>query len=337
MKLHELGEFGLIRRIIAPRFTALQDRALGIGDDCAILPGDGAEDWLVTTDLLVEDVHFLRARIPPRQLGRKSLAVNLSDIAAMGGTPAACFLSISLPGDLDVEWLDAFFEGIREMADMSRCPLMGGDTTGSLRSIVINFAVVGRVARGRAKLRSGARAGDVLAVTGWLGDSGAGLQLLLEGKPIDCEDAERLVTAHHDPRPHLEEGRWLGARPEVTAMMDISDGVDSDVRRILEQSGLGGAVIDLDALPKSEFMRRICARYGWDSAELAASAGEDYCLLVAVDPSGYEGLSRDFLARFGRPLAQIGVLSASGGVLYRKGGAPAALRRSGFDHFRSPP
>lgn len=332
MNLRELGEFGMIRRI-APLFEGQVPGALGIGDDCAILPGEGEYDLLVTTDLLVEDVHFLRARISPRLLGRKSLAVNVSDIASMGGKPIACFLSVGFPGDLSIEWIDAFFNGIREMGHETGCPLLGGDTTKSPRAIVINFAVLGRIEKGRAKLRSGARPGDILAVTGLLGDSGAGLQLLLENRPIDTADAEYLIEAHHNPRPHLPEGQWLAGRPEVTAMMDVSDGIDSDVRRILEQSRLGGARINLDALPRSVPMQRTCARYAWNGDELAAAAGEDYCLLVAVDPAGFGALATAFQARFGRPLTRIGTLCDAGGIVYERSGAPVVLRRHGFDHF----
>lgn len=334
MRLKELGEFGLIRRI-APLFATGAPEVLGIGDDCAILPGSGDDATLVTTDLLIEDVHFLRARIPPRHLGRKSLAVNISDIASMGGAPTACFLSIGLPADLEVSWLDAFFSGIKEMGDETGCPLLGGDTTKSPNGIVINFAVVGRVARANVKLRSGARAGDVLAVTGPLGDSGAGLRLLLENRPLDSDDARFLVEAHHNPRPHVEEGQWLAAQSAVTAMMDVSDGIDSDIRHILDRSAVGGARIDLEALPCSATMRRVCAQYGWSADELAAAAGEDYCLVCALDVGAFDRIAKDFELRFKRPLSRIGTLTSAGGLQYTMHGAPVVLHKHGFDHFKA--
>lgn len=334
MQLRDLGEFGLIRRI-APLFDSGASDVLGIGDDCAILPGAGDTVTLVTTDLLIEDVHFLRARIPPRHLGRKSLAVNVSDVASMGGAPTACFLSVGLPAGLEVDWLDEFFLGIKEMGDETGCPLLGGDTTKSPKGIVINIAVLGRVPRANVKLRSGARAGDVLAVTGPLGDSGAGLRLLLENKPLDLKDAQLLVESHHNPRPHLEEGRWLAARSGVTAMMDVSDGIDSDLQHILERSAVGGALIDIDALPCSDPMRRLCALYGWSVEETAAAAGEDYCLLCAIAPEQFHKIAHDFSARFGRPLSRIGALTTSGGLHYVKDGKPFHLKKHGFDHFKA--
>lgn len=334
MQLKELGEFGLIRRI-APLFDSGAPDVLGIGDDCAILPGAGDTATLVTTDLLIEDVHFLRARIPPRHLGRKSLAVNVSDIASMGGAPTACFLSVGLPADLQVDWLDEFFLGIKEMGDATGCPLLGGDTTKSPKGIVINFAVLGRVPRANVKLRSGARAGDVLAVTGPLGDSGAGLRLLLENKPLDSEDARWLVEAHHNPRPHLQEGQWLAAQSGVMAMMDVSDGIDSDLQHIVERSSVGGARIEIESLPCSEPMRRMCARYDWSVEETAAAAGEDYCLLCAIDPEQFHQIAHDFSARFGRPLSRIGALTSSDGLHYVQGGKPIRLMKHGFDHFKA--
>ncbi len=333
MNLKDIGEFGLIRRI-APLFDAVAPGAMGIGDDCAILPGAGEEAVLVTTDLLVEDVHFLRARIPPRLLGRKSLAVNVSDIASMGGSPTACFLSIGLPAEIELDWLDEYFKGVKEIGEETGCPLLGGDTTKSPRGIVINFAVVGRVARERAKFRSGARVGDVLAVTGPLGDSGAGLRLLLENRPLDSDDARVLVEAHHNPRPHMPEGQWLAARAAVTAMMDVSDGIDSDIRHILERSSVGGARVDLDTLPTTACMRRICAQYSWTPEELAAAAGEDYVLLCALAPEAIDEIASGFEKMFGRPLVRIGAITAEGGLQYYKNGLPARLARHGFDHFR---
>lgn len=334
MQLSDLGEFGLIRRF-APLFATDAPEVLGIGDDCAILPGAGEEATLVTTDLFIEDVHFLRARIPPRQLGRKSLAVNISDIASMGGAPTACFLSVGLPAELAVNWLDEFFFGVKEMGEATGCPLLGGDTTKSPKCIVINFAVLGRMPRANVKLRSGARVGDVLAVTGPLGDSGAGLRLLLENKPIDSEDARFLVEAHHNPRPHLEEGQWLAAQPGVTAMMDVSDGIDSDLRHIMERSAVGGARIDMESIPCSEALRHVCALYTWSVDETAAAAGEDYCLLCAIAPEQFDRVAHDFMVRFGRPLARIGALTSSGGLQYVKGGKSIRLMKHGFDHFKA--
>jgi len=332
MRLSDIGEFGLIARF-APRFLErLPAGTVGIGDDCAVLPWTKDRRLLVTTDMLVEGAHFLRAAIPARDLGYKSLAVNLSDIAAMGGRPTAAFLSLGIPGDIEVAWLDAFFRGIRDLAAAENVPLLGGDTTKSLGPLVINIAVLGTARRGRIKFRSGARPGDAVVVTGSLGDSAAGLRVVLEKRPRGRDEAA-LVRRHNRPRPHLPEGAWLAGRKAVTAMMDVSDGIDSDLRRIMERSDCGAAV-NLDALPLSALLRRTARRYGWDERELAAAGGEDYCLLATVRRDASAETAAAFERAFGRPLVRIGTITAAGdGLRYFAGGRPAALRHRGFDHF----
>lgn len=331
MNLGAIGEFGMIERIRA-RFP-VPEGCVGIGDDCAVIQQPGDRVLLVTTDLLVEDVHFLRNRITPEELGHKALAVNLSDIAAMGGTAKAAFLSIGLPRDTEVAWIDGFFAGLGALSRATGCALLGGDTTGSPRGVVVNIAVLGEAERGRVICRSGARAGDVIAVTGLLGDSGAGLRLLLEGDAVvDDADARYLVEAHHRPVPHLAEGAWLAATGAVRAMMDVSDGIESDLRHILTASN-AGARVAVDRLPVSDAMRRVAVRKGWNVAELAATGGEDYVLLCAVEEARFGSVAEAFAARFGRPLTAIGRIEAEAGLRLEEGGHAVTWRRHGFDHF----
>ncbi len=331
-RLSDIGEFGLIGRIAARFSGKLPAGTIGIGDDCAVLPWRAGFRLLVTTDLLVEDIHFLKARIPARDLGYKSLAVNLSDIAAMGGRPIAAFLSLGLPSDIPIAWLDAFFAGLRSLSRAAGVPLLGGDTTGTPGPVVVNLAVLGTAPPSRIKLRSGARRGDVVCVTGKLGDSGGGLRVLLEERPLGRDEAA-LVRKHHRPRPHLAEGEWLGRRAAVTAMMDVSDGIASDIRRIMERSGCG-AEIDLDRLPASAALRRSAVRYGWNLAEIEAAGGEDYCLLATVRPGDFARLAADFRRAFRRPLSAIGrIAPASAGLTWTRSGRPSRLAGRGFDHF----
>jgi len=333
VKLSEIGEFGLIARFSPAFLKRLPEGVVGIGDDCAVLPWRRGERLLVTTDMLVEDSHFLRKEIAPRDLGDKSLAVNLSDIAAMGGRPRWAFLSLGIPAGVEVEWIDEFFRGLARAARPAAVRLVGGDTTKSPDRLVVNIAVVGTVRAGRVKTRSGARMGDVIAVTGNLGDSGGGLRVLLERRRRG-RDENFLVRAHHRPRPHLDEGAWLAARPGVTAMMDVSDGIDSDLHRIMERSRCGVAV-ELERLPLSKPLRRCAAKYGWDLYEVAASGGEDYCLLAAIDPKSFASVAAGFKRRFGRPLAAVGgITPARRGLSYRLSGVPVRLGRGGFDHFK---
>ena len=314
MDLKELGEFGLIERIkSACHSERSEESVLGIGDDCAVLPQADGLETLVTTDMLLEGSHFLRDDIPARLLGWKSAAVNFSDIAAMGGRPVGTFLSLGLPKGLSVEWMDEFIAGFKECSDFCGAPLLGGDTTTSQDGISINVTVLGECQRGRSLKRSDAVAGDLVCVTGPLGDSAGGLKIILArhsdtsshpahsyhsahschserseesrsfGKPQDDIAAKALVERHYRPTPRIREGLALAATSGVHAMMDISDGIASDLRHILKASGVG-ASIDTQAIPLSPELKEICARYGWDALELALSGGEDYELLFTMAP-----------------------------------------------------
>ena len=332
MKISDLGEFGLIARFSPPFLKGLGRSVTGIGDDCAVIPWRKDASLLVTTDMLVEGVHFLRAKIAPADLGAKSLAVNLSDIAAMAGAPRCAFVSLGLPADVPVAWVDGFFRGLGRLARLHGVSLLGGDTTRSPGPIVVNVAVLGTGSPGRIKRRSTARVGDVVAVTGTLGDSGAGLRVLLGGLPVG-RDERPLVAAHLRPRAHLEEGAWLGTRPAVHALMDVSDGIDSDLRRILEASGRG-ADVDVENIPLSPFLFAVCKRRGWSPLDLALAGGEDYCLLTTIAAETFAPTAAAFMRRFGRPLFEIGRITGRKGVLvYRLRGRPKEIRSRGFDHF----
>ena len=318
-KLSEIGEFGLIGRI-RDLFPA-PEGVEGIGDDCAVLPQRSGRDTLVSTDLLIEGTHFLREDIPPHRLGWKSAAVNVSDIAAMGGKPVATFLSVALPADLDASWMDEFLRGYAELSGRFGVALLGGDTTASPDRICINVAVLGECPSGAARLRSHAQPGDRICVTGPLGDSAAGLKAILEGVERDA-DVQALIDRHYLPLPRVEEGLRLAATPGVHAMMDISDGIGSDLRHILDASG-AGAQVDLAALPLSPALQRVCARYGWDAAALATGGGEDYELLFTCTPEAEKAL--------GVPHTVIGTITAGTAAEWLGAGRSVC----GFDHFKA--
>jgi len=334
MKLDDIGEFGLIDRI-RPGFSEnLPPSIIGIGDDCAVIRTEGEYSLLVTTDLLIQDVHFLVERISAFELGYKSLAVNLSDIAAMGGEPESSFLSIGLPREIEIEWLDQFFSGIRDLAGSTGTSVAGGDTTHSGNGVIINFAVIGKARPDRIKYRSTAEPGDLICVTGNLGDSGGGLIALLADMDENSSAVlKALVMSHHMPRPHLEEGKFLASEEGVHAMLDLSDGVDSDIRRVMESSGTG-AEIEIEKLPVSSELKDAGSRYGWDIYELAAAGGEDYCLMCTLAREEYESINSRFRKAFDRDLHEIGRITGSGDLEYMDKKDTVKLSRRGWDHFR---
>ena len=274
------GEFGLIEWIRGQ--FPVPDGVLGIGDDCAVIPQRDGLETLVTTDMLVEGSHFLLEDIDPYSLGWKSAAVNLSDIAGMGGKPVGTFLSVALPKSLDDSFLEGFFRGYKDLSDRFDCPLLGGDTTASPDRMCINVTVLGSCAAGRSRKRSAAQPGDLVCVTGPLGDSAAGLKVILD-KVERSEEETILRERHYRPLPRVEEGMKLAGTPGVNAMMDISDGIGSDLRHILEESGKG-ARVDVRSLPLSAELRTVCARRAWDPVVLALDGGEDYELLFTCRP-----------------------------------------------------
>lgn len=278
-----MGEFELIDKIKSS--FSVPDGMTGIGDDCAVIPQKEGMDTLVSTDMLVEDVHFLVDEIAPADLGWKSAAVNISDIAAMGGRPVSTYLSIALPRSIGQEWVMRFIEGYRSISEMFGVPLLGGDTCSSPEKLCISVTVLGECAHGKAILRSGAKPGDMLCVTGTLGDSAAGLKAILEGRRRD-DTVERLIYAHYHPVPEVGAGLSLASTGLVSSMIDISDGVASDIRHIMKESGVG-AKIRTDRIPLSEELQKACSLFGWDPLSLALEGGEDYHLLFTC-PSGSE-------------------------------------------------
>jgi len=332
MKLSKLGEFGLIEKVIAPEFKELVNKHLtGIGDDCAIIPISDDRSHLFTTDMLVEKTHFLRDKIAPYQLGFKSLAVNLSDIAAMGGRPHASFLSIALPQDTEVEWMEEFMRGYRDLSEDEDVPLLGGDTT-SGESIVINVGVTGEIETSQIKKRSAAKEGDIVCLTGVIGDSAGGLQVILEGLPED-QIAKKLLDQHLTPWPHVSEGLWLARHEAVHAMIDVSDGIGSDLNHILKASALQGT-IELDKLPLSDELKQQAGTYEWNPWEMAVSGGEDYVLLLTVSPEAFDALSRDFEKDFERPLYPIGAISrGEPKIIYKQNNREVKDLSGGYTHF----
>jgi thiamine-monophosphate kinase len=334
MRLKDIGEFGFIQRISRGCLIRPERVVRGIGDDAAAFRSDGRLLSLITTDLLVERVHFLREAISGRDLGYKSLAVNLSDIAAMGGIAREAFVSIAIPENCELGYLDDIFLGMKALAAQYAVNILGGDTTGSFTDLIINIAVYGEVPETELLRRDAARAGDVVFTTGCLGDSRAGLHLILDRTPADTPELEALRTAHLRPEPHLPEGRLLASIGGVGAAIDVSDGLSSDLAHILEESKVG-ARIRAEQLPISQNLRHYCHRFAKSPVEYAISGGEDYVLLLTVSADRSTDVARAFQTAFGRPLHAIGEITDSGTMeLVGPGATITPIAPSGWDHFR---
>jgi len=308
-----VSEFELIRRIAGIVGTARQGVTVGIGDDAAVLP----PDLVWTCDLLVEDVHFRRRTTSYADLGWKALAVNVSDVAAMGADPLGALVGLVVGDGVTAEDVEELYRGLDACATAYGCPVVGGDVS---RGPELSLAVTALGRTASPVLRSGARPGDVLAVTGPLGGSGAGWHHLDGRIALPEELAAHVDRRHRRPQPRLAEARVLAGR--VHAMLDVSDGIASDALRLAEASRVT-TVVDLDALPLDRGVAEAAAGLGVAPGVLAATGGEDYELLVALDPAD--------VADAGVPLHVVGRVE-EGPVAVRFTGAGSADALGGWDH-----
>lgn len=323
MKLKELGEFGLIDRI-ARQVRNAPSVVLGIGDDAAaLLPAPGTVT-LITSDMLLEGVHFDLNFCDPQSLGRKSLSVNLSDLAAMGAAPRTFLLGIALPSTIPLEFLDGFMAGILEQAERFGATLVGGDTCASLSGLVISITALGEQRPEKVLKRSGARPGDLICLTGTVGDAAAGLVELRRGTRDGF-----LVSRQLDPQPRVAAGVALADAGLASAMIDVSDGVLQDLGHICELSGVG-ARLDLGQLPLSEEYRAACAA---DPYALALSGGEDYELLFCISKEN-RGEVAALAEGLGLRFSVVGEVVAGNSVeLITPEGSAYHAGQRGFDHF----
>jgi thiamine-monophosphate kinase len=320
---HFRDEDELVKEI-AGHFLPGSGRGLrvGIGDDAALWKPKPRFASVLTSDWFLEGSHFLREKHPPESVGWKCLARAASDIAAMGGTPRCFLLNLALPADAGEKWLKGFLAGLRRAAKSLDCVLAGGDTTRSQR-ILISVTVIGEIRDGQEVQRSGASPGELLFVSGTLGEAEHGLQLLRKSRGKVSSEILAL-RKHLYPEPRVELGRWLAKRKLATAMMDVSDGLSNDLPRLCAASGVG-AIFDPDKLPLPRGVDREFAR------QLALHGGDDYELLFTVSPSRV-GMPDKFRTL---KLTQIGEITKGRTVqIIGKDGGRQALRAAGWDPFR---
>ncbi len=333
--LKTLGEFGLIDRIANHPSPETSKVICGIGDDCAVYGVEGGRVRLVTTDMMVESTHFLSAT-PPEGLGHKILAVSLSDIAAMGGTPTDAVISLAIPPDLDPGYIERLYHGLYASADRFSVALIGGDTTRSPGPLVLNLTLTGEMLESQVCYRSGARAGDLIYVSGTLGDAAAALALLSqENADVSPNHRSYLNRRHYRPEPRVALGRALAESGAVTSIIDISDGISSDLRHICDQSQVS-AVIQEETVPLSPAYSAYCGISGAIPMNLALSGGEDFELLFSVDPA-QESVVQSIADRGRLPsLHCIGQIEAGPPrcKIVNTLGDSRPLDPVGFDHFK---
>lgn len=328
MNISDVGEFGLIDIIKKNTINDGKTLCCGIGDDAAVLNPTPHMLQLVTTDMLMEDVHFSLNTILPWQLGFKALAVNMSDIAAMGGLPRHALVSIALPEHISLSFVEQLYAGMKELAAKHAVNIVGGDTISSPCRLVISITVLGETEPDRVIYRCGAQVGDWIAVSGTLGDSAGGLQMLLDQEQFS--DGVRLLQAHLVPEPQISLGR-LCSRHHVHALNDISDGLASEINEICTASDKG-AVIYQDKLPVGRELSDFAAQTGRAAFDYALYGGEDYQLVFTAAP---ETTRKIMAAHTQTRLTVVGeiVEKEKGVILIDEGGGRRPLLPGGYNHF----
>ena len=304
----------------------------GVGDDCAVLEAGEGRAWLVTVDQQIEGVHFLAGVATPEDVGHKALAVSLSDIAAMGGTPRHAFLTLALPAGAGSDWARSFRDGFGSLAKRFGVNLLGGDVARSPGGVLVTVTVLGEAERSRVLFRDGAHEGDRVFVTGHLGLAAAGLDRLRAGVPRASHDP--LIEAHLRPEPRVREGRWLADSGAVSACIDVSDGLALDLTRLCSRSGVGVRVEEGAVLIAPSLLEHA----GGDrerALALALVGGENYELCFTVAAEAAAGLRVLCAAQLDVPITDIGEITArdAGFLRVRQGRTPSPLA-GGFDHFQ---
>lgn len=334
MKVKDLGEFGLLAKI-APFLPCDPRRVIkGIGDDAAVIDLGGDRVLVATADMLVEDRHFSLQYTDGWHLGIKAMEVNISDIAAMGAVPLYALVSLGLPPATDVEFVEELYQGMACSARERNISIVGGDTVRA-EKIVINITLLGEGKKGQIVFRSGARPGDVVAVTGPLGRSAAGLFLLQNREKLQdvaAEIKEELISAHLAPRARLREGLILANSGAVTAMNDISDGLAREVTEICLASRTG-CRLKKEKIPVAIAACLVAEKTGQDPVAWALGGGEDYELVFTVKPERLEEIKKVMLAA-GRTIFPVGEITGSGEIILESEDREDPLFVAGYDHFK---
>ncbi len=333
------SEFDFINALRQRVASSSQSIVTGLGDDAAVFRSSPAKETVVSTDLLVENIDFRRTTTPPYLLGHKALAVSLSDLAAMGSRPLWALLSIGIPEDVwQTDFVDRFYDGWLDLANRYNVHLIGGDTSRTNEHIVIDSIAIGECAAGMAVKRTGASPGDQIFVTGSLGAAAAGLRLIERGAHLaeqnlgdeDSQKLDHVLLRQLRPEPRVGWGIVLPEERLATAMIDLSDGLSSDINHLCEASNVG-ALIDASLVPIDERVVELCGRRALDPLQLALHGGEDFELLFTVKPENVARLPRRV---DGVEIKRIGEITGAGdGVKISEGTRIWDLKPGGWKHF----
>ena len=331
MKLSKIGEFGLIDLIQKKIDTKDKRVVLNIGDDAAILRGSKNKLLVFTTDTLMEKVHFDLKYCSYRDVGWKSMAANLSDIAAMGGIPLAGIISLGVSSRTKVEDILKLYSGLKTLSSRFKCPVVGGDIFSS-KSLVITISLLGEVEKNLFKTRSGAKVGDLICVTGGLGEAEAGLRFLKKSSKNKIQFNDPITKKHLNPYPRIEESRLLVKNLKMTSMIDISDGLSSDLYHICEESNKG-ALIYAEKIPISQKTKTVCKLLSLSPLNLALSSGEEYELLFTLSPEEEKKLLKVTQGKF--QVSIIGKIKnvKEGVKILDQDGKIRNLKKTGYRHF----
>ena len=337
MELERIGEFGLIKRIKQKTGAEAEGVRLGIDDDAAAFVPTKGMVTLLTTDTFVEGIHFDRAYATPFQIGWKAMAANLSDIAAMGGVPRAAVVSVCLPDDIEVEWVEELYGGMTDLLGRFEGTIVGGDTSAARKDTVITIALTGEIENKRIVTRAGALPGDIICVTGDLGGSVGGLKIIRKEKAVQNNMKERwshLIEKHLLPLPRIHEARVLVAETKINAMIDISDGLASEIHHICEQSKTG-AKIYAEELPIHTQTTDAAQRCNGSARQYALYGGEDFELLFTLSPKNVGDVFDIMMNETGTEVRVIGAIGEAGDgiVLVDEQGRQQPLAFRGYDHF----
>lgn len=331
----EIGEFGLIDRIqkILPQIKH-PDVLLGIGDDTAVIRYDENRNLLITCDIQVEDQHFRLKNITSYQSGRRAMAVNLSDIAAMGGKPTFALVSLGFPKSFPLSSFDDLFQGMRDQLSDFNAIIIGGNLSNTAANLIIDITMIGEVPASQFLTRSGARAGDRIFVTGTLGASGAGFYVLEKYGINYPEKFSTMVEAHLQPIPRVKVGQLISQSGIATAMIDISDGIASDLNHICKMSNVGAEIYQTK-LPMPTNINEIESIAGKSELDLALHSGEDYELLFTVKPETSRSMIELISKETKVSITEIGSIlpQEKGYYLIAPSGNQVHIQPKGWDHF----